>query len=68
MFTPMNEQLTERLKFDDSQVVWLSGRFRRGPGLHGIVKIAGTRYEVHGLDCGSPSCFCDAYIVPLPEL
>jgi hypothetical protein len=58
----MNARLTKRLRFDHSEVTWLTGKSRRGPGLHGVIEIGGRKYEVHGLDCGSPSCFCDAYI------
>jgi hypothetical protein len=63
MFTPMNESQTDRLRFEDHEVKVISGNLsRRGYGVHAIVEIAGTRYEVHGLDCGSPTCVCDAYL------
>lgn len=63
VFTPMNESQTQRLYFDDSEVRLISGVIsRRGYGLHAIVEIAGTGYEVHGASCGSEGCTCDAYL------
>lgn len=63
MFTPLNESQTERLIFQDNTVQVISGSLKlRGYGLHAIVQIAGNLYEVHGADCGSPTCICDVFI------
>lgn len=63
VFTPMNESQTERLSFEDSEVETVSGDLSmRGYGLHAVVKIGGVEYEVHGADCGSPGCVCDAFL------
>ncbi len=67
MFTPMNPDQTERLKFDDDEVTILSGSLdRRGPGVKAIVMVRGERYKVVSRSCGLPRCMCDAYLRPFP--
>ena len=61
--TPMNEQRTERLRFNASDVKVLSGNIdQRGLGYHGTVAIKGKLYKVYGKSCDLPHCQCDAYI------
>ena len=68
VFTPMNEQRTERLKFDAKDVKVLSGQlFQRGLGYHATIEIKGKVYKVFGKSCGAPHCQCDAYIKEVKE-
>jgi len=68
VFTPMNEQRTERLRFNAEDVKVLDGSLeQRGLGYHATVEINGKRYKVYGKSCNLPHCQCDAYIKEVEE-
>lgn len=68
VFTPLNEQRTERLEFKQSDVKVLKGNLhQRGLGYHATVEIHGKVYRVIGISCGLPHCQCDAYIREVTE-
>ena len=63
VFTPLNWERTERLRFNRADVEVLSGNLsQRGRGLKATIKIHGKTYKVYGLSCGLPNCQCDARI------
>ena len=65
LFTPQNEDGTERLEMD---ITVISGDpFARRLGFRGVVedRKTGKRYKVYGASCGLPRCQCDARIAEI---
>lgn len=62
-FTPFDEEKTQRLSIDISDITVLDGvLWARKRGYKALVDIKGRKYKVIGMSCGLPNCMCDSYL------